>query len=251
MHTYITEIAGHAEDDELSAKVKRAFSRAFCGHGELDAGILTMEGLSGRKYRLFINNLMTTLYRPRYLEIGCWTGSTLFSATSGAGVSATTIDDWSEVGAPREAFLANLRRLRAESSDITLIESDFRKVGYASLGPIDVFTYDGPHQESDQYDGIVMPAAALKDEHVLVVDDWNWPGPRSGTLRALGDLRYSIRYALAIRTTLDDSHPELYGEATDWHNGYFIAVLAKPTGHEDNIGLTARDVEAVLSSAAV
>ena len=251
MHTYITEITGHGEHDELSANVQRAFSRAFCGQGELDADILAMQGLSGRKYRLFINNLMTTFNRPRYLEIGCWTGSTLFSATSGAEVTATTIEDWSEGSVVKDMFFANLRRSRADGSDITLIENDFRNVDYASLGPIDVFTYDGPHQESDQYDGIVMPAAALKDEHVLVVDDWNWPGPRSGTLRALGDLRYSIRYALAIRTTLDDSHPEIYGEASDWHNGYFIAVVAKPTGHEDDAGLMARDVEAVLSSAAV
>ena len=82
----------------------------------------------------------------------------------------------------------------------------------------------------------MLPAGALTDEHVLIVDDWNWNAPRSGTLRALGELQYSIRYALAIRTTLDESHPEIYGEASDWHNGYFIAVLAKPNGREDKVG---------------
>ena len=39
-----------------------------------------MEGLSGRKYRSLINNLIQKIKDPRYLEIGTWLGSTACSA---------------------------------------------------------------------------------------------------------------------------------------------------------------------------
>ena len=33
---------------------------------------------------------------------------------------------------------------------------------------------------------------------------------------------------LEVRTSRDDTLPELRGEKSDWHNGYFIAALRRP-----------------------
>jgi hypothetical protein len=80
-----------------------------------------------------------------------------------------------------------------------------------------------PHEERDQCDGIAVARPALDDCFVLIVDDWNWPELRMGTYRAIKDASYSAACAVEVRSSLDGSHVE----RGDWHNGYFLAVLAK------------------------
>jgi hypothetical protein len=73
-----------------------------------------------------------------------------------------------------------------------------------------------------------MALPCLDPEFVFIVDDWNWSPVRKGTLRAIERCGLTVRFAAEIRTSLDDVHPILTGKYSDWHNGYFIAVLAKP-----------------------
>lgn len=74
----------------------------------------------------------------------------------------------------------------------------------------------------------IRRSAALEKCFVLIIDDWNWVGPRLGTYRAIRDAGRSIVCSIEVRTTTDNSHPvEAHGNS-DWHNGYFFGVLAKP-----------------------
>ena len=41
--------------------------------------ILNLSGLSGRKFRSMLNNLIEKFDSPRYLEVGSWHGSTACS----------------------------------------------------------------------------------------------------------------------------------------------------------------------------
>jgi hypothetical protein len=110
------------------------------------------------------------------------------------------------------------------------MECDFRSVDYGSIGKFNIYLFDGPHGEVDQYDGIVIAQPALTETFFLVVDDWNWRGVRVGTLRGLAASRCQLECAIEVRTTLDDCHPPHPGHAgkqTDWHNGYLIAVVRK------------------------
>ncbi len=211
----------------LVACLEKAFHQALDGVGKIDSAILAMDGMSGRKYRLLINNLIAAVPQARYLEIGTWAGSTLCSAINGNQVRAIAIDNWSEFGGPKAQFLSNLERFKTPAADVTFLENDFRKIDYASLGRFNVYMFDGPHTAADQYDGISLPLPALEDEFILIVDDWNHPPAREGTLKALTALNLTVLHGIAIRTTLDGSHPTLARQASDWHNGYFIAVLSK------------------------
>jgi hypothetical protein len=109
--------------------------------------------------------------------------------------------------------------------DFRFIENDFRRLDYTSLGHFNIFLFDGPHEESDQYDGIMVARPALEKSFVLIVDDWNWRQVRLGTFRAIRDAGYSIASSIEIRTTQDNKHAAVHGMHSDWHNGYFIAVL--------------------------
>jgi hypothetical protein len=198
------------------------------GDDGLPAFVRQLEGMSGQRYRSFINSLIKRHPDARYLEVGSWAGSTAMSAMYGNSVKVVCIDNWSEFGGPKKLFMNNIDLVRSPSVEFRFIESDFRKVDYNALGRFNVFLFDGPHEERDHYDGIMIARIALDRRATVIVDDWNWPSVRVGTLRALYDARYSIETAIEIRTTLDNSHPSVAGENSDWHNGYFLCVCAAP-----------------------
>lgn len=224
MATTITQIE-EASANNLVGTIKLSFREAMADQSKIDPAVLAIEGMSGRKYRQFINNLIRLLPNPRYLEVGSWAGSTLCSVVNGNTVSATVIDNWSEFGGPKEKFISNVTALKSETSTVTVIESDFRVVDYTAIGKHNVYLFDGPHAMQDQYDGIALALPALEAQFALVVDDWNWQHVRAGTLTAIAKAGLDIEYALEIRSTLDNSHPEPARQHSDWHNGYFIAVL--------------------------
>ena len=184
--------------------------------------ILNLNGMSGGYYRLLINNIIKAIEDPRYLEVGSWKGSTVCAAMFNNKCKATCIDNWSEWGGPKEDFLANTNTFANTDVEFTFIESDFRNVDYSSLGKFNVYLFDGPHSEQDQYDGIVITQPALDEEFILIVDDWNWQQVRQGTMTALQNLNLKVLESISITFT-----PHLCCEETRWHNGYFIAVISK------------------------
>ena len=57
----------------LVAQVENTLTAATM-QATLDSGqgIYSIDGMSGKKYRFFINNLVRTVANPRYLEVGSW-----------------------------------------------------------------------------------------------------------------------------------------------------------------------------------
>lgn len=213
-----------------TALLLASFKRSMALDHKLHPAVAAMPGMSGRKYRYLINNLVEATKDPRYLEVGSWAGSTACSAIFGNRLTAVCIDNWAEFGGPKEAFLANIDAVRNEGVAFTFIESDFRKVDFSTIGKFNLYLFDGPHEEKDQYDGVVVAQPALEDIYTLVVDDWNWPAVRAGTQRALADTATSVMCSVEIRTTQTDTHPKLeVFEKSEWHNGYFLAVCRKAT----------------------
>lgn len=192
-------------------------------------GYFTIRGMSGKRYRFFLNRLIGGMPNPRYLEVGSWVGSTLCSAINGNKVKATVIDSWqNEFEGWKWMFINNLQKFRTPDAEIRVIESDFRQVDFASIGKFNVYMFDGPHETEDQYDGIIRALPALDNQFVLLVDDWNWSPAREGTAAAIRDAKLTVRYVEEIRTTFDESHPTDSGPESDWHNGVCIFVLDKP-----------------------
>jgi hypothetical protein len=213
--------------NSLSAKVKNAFNRAFVTDGKLSPEILAIEGMSGRKYRLLINNLIESMDDARYLEVGVWQGSTLRSAIFRNKIKALAIDNWTQFGGPYDKFFRNLAAFKGPDASVSFFESDFRKVEFSSIGKFNVYLFDGPHDRADQRDGVVLAQPALDDQFVMIVDDWNWNEVRQGTLQGIADAGVDVDFAVEVRTTIDDTHALLGGQASDWHNGYFIAACTK------------------------
>jgi hypothetical protein len=207
-----------------------------------------MPGMSGRRYRRLVNRLISNVADPRYLEIGSWAGSTACAALYNNTLRVTCIDNWAEFGGPKQLFMVNIHDTIHLSGDnkieFEFIESDFRAVDYSSIGRNNVLMYDGPHKYEDQYDGVLLPSAAMDDEFVLIVDDYNYDHVRRGTQDAIRRLWLRRLFSLEIRTSLDDTLPKVNSGESEWHNGYYIAVLQKPQGLRARI----RDILATTGS---
>lgn len=218
-------------DTELAEKLQNAWFDSIAMDFKIPDWIRYMEGASGKKYRYFINNLISLLDDARYLEIGTWAGSTACSALYGNKVKSLCVDNWSEFGGPKDLFFKNIKKVQEETPtlDFSFIENDFKLINFNDIGKFNVYFYDGSHNEYDQYMALMLAQSALDDTFVFIVDDWNWVGPRNGTWKAINELQLKVLSSIEIRTITDDVFhaPDLNGTNSDWHNGYFISILQK------------------------
>ncbi len=223
-------VRGNRQDSPLARIVQSAYDDALAGRGKLSAELLGFHGASGRKYRLFANNLIGRLTDARYLEIGSSTGSTLCATIAENPVKALVIDNWSQFGGPVCDFMRNVAGVRGAGARISILEEDFRAVDYASIGKYNVYMFDGPHTEQDHYDAVTLALPALDEQFVLIVDDWDWSQVRRGTWKAIVENGLNVDLVIDIRTTLDGTTPAVGWEQSDWHNGYVLAVISGNTG---------------------
>ena len=221
------DLADIRPQSDLARKTRLALDRAMASDSKITKEILEMSGMSGKKYRHFINNLIESIDDPRYLEVGVYAGSTLCSAIFGNRVTATAIDNWSYEQQPIEALFTNLARFKGPEARVSFLDRDFRQVDFATLGIHDIYLFDGPHAEADQYDGVMIAQPALAQEYVLIVDDWNWAAVRHGTWRAVKELGLGLDVIAEIRTAADGVDPPVAFQFSDWHNGYLIAAVCK------------------------
>jgi hypothetical protein len=95
-------MTGDFESSAYGTLLRYSLMRALAMDTSLPEWIAKMSGMSGKKYRYFINTLVAALGNARYLEIGTWTGSTACSAMSGNRLTALCVDNWSLFGGPKK-----------------------------------------------------------------------------------------------------------------------------------------------------
>ena len=213
----------------LVFNLKEAYDETMQGMHKLPDWILQLPGMSGVTYRKMANNLVNKIADARYLEVGCWQGSTACAAVYGNNVKAYCIDNWSQFnddGSISTKFAEHVAKL--ESDQLTFVDQDYTVTDFSNIGKYNVYLFDGPHEEYDQYMGVLTAQSALEDEYILIVDDWNWPFVRKGTYDALNELKSKVLFSVEIRTSIDDTHPlDSRGTNTYWHNGVIFAVIKK------------------------
>ena len=149
-----------------------------------------------------------------------WKGSTAIAALRGnhKRLNYTVIDDFSEFGGPRQEFVDNWKRLIG--GEPNLIDQDCFSFNPIERGisNIDVYFYDGEHQEINQYRALQHYYDAMADTFIFMVDDWSWAKVQNGTYRAINELGFKTLHK-----------QEFYGsdDSNGWWNGCGIFVLQK------------------------
>lgn len=208
--------------EQFVQHVQISIEQANQGISKLTQPLLEIDGMSSPKVRHLLNNLCT-LKDGTYLEIGCYKGATLLSAifqNQATLKDVVAIDNWKEFGGPKAAFLENVSRYATQP--IRFFETDCFTVNLRSFFyPINIYFYDGRHQEADQKAAFTYFDPIFDAIFIVVVDDWNWSDVREGTWAAMKELGYTILYQRELFT-------EKFEERSSWWNGLLVAVIEKP-----------------------
>jgi len=207
--------------------IEKSLSSTDKYESKITDGIKVIDGMSGKKTRHFYNNICS-MEDSRYLEIGTWKGSSVCSAMCNNKMTCVAIDDWSEFDGPKDVFLENFEEFKGDN-DATFIEENCWNVDVSKLGKFNIYMYDGNHSESSHFQALDHYLPCLDDTFIYLVDDWNAPDVREGTINSIKHNKLDIMYQKEIRTTDNDTHAYPYGIHSDWHNGISIFVLKKQT----------------------
>ena len=134
--------------------------------------ILEMEGMSGKKTRHFYNNICS-MNGARYLEIGTWKGSSLCSAMCNNNMTCVAIDNFHQYGGPKEEFMANFNKFKG-LNNATFIEKSCWDVNVNTIGPFNIYMYDGSHRAECHFKALNHYLDCLDNEFIYLVDDWNF-----------------------------------------------------------------------------
>jgi hypothetical protein len=207
------------------AHVASAFEKAESGISKISQPILDIEGMSGIKTRHFYNNVLN-MPDARYLEIGTWKGSSVCAAMYDNDATVVCIDNWSEFGGPKAAFLENFESFKGRNV-ASFIEKDCFTVDTSTLPKFNIYMYDGNHTHESHFRALKHYYDCLDDVFIFMVDDWNGAEVREGTTKSIRELGLSVLYEKEVRLTQDNSHTPIAEARQTWWNGIYVAILQK------------------------
>lgn len=186
---------------------------------------LTMIGMSARKNRIFLNELIKP--DTRYLEVGVFKGSTFVSALYGNtpeyAVAVDNFTQFDEQGKNLEIFKE--ATIEHGIKDFTLLNADCFNIppnlqDYVLNKGFNTYFYDGGHTEDDQYRALYYYYMTLASVFIYMCDDWNMVEAQVGTKRAQTDLKLTIHKEWELPA-------EYNGDLKGWWNGLYVAVCEK------------------------
>ncbi len=182
--------------------IDKCVAKAKSNDSKCTRHILEIDGMSGNMTRHLYNNLLSLQKEDgtlvKYLEIGCWKGSSTLSALHDNQVLTTVIDNWSEFSGPRDEFLANI----APYSNVQMIEENSFHPDILTVlqyAPYDIYLYDGCHEVESHEKAITHFWDCLADTCIILIDDWNWEKVRVGTQRGFEKVNAKILYQTEVR----------------------------------------------------
>lgn len=215
------------EKQELVSKyiqqVEDAIQCADSDTTKLTSVQFEMEGMSSKKNRIFLNQLLSVDSESiNYLEIGTWKGSTFVSAMYENKVnSAIAIDNFSQFDGNLTAFSMNC--LNSNIGNFSFINADCFNLDekqLSSIKDVNIYFYDGDHRHEDQRDAITYYLDKLQDVFILIVDDWNHPPVKTGTREGYEQTGLIVHKEWELPA-------EFNGDRNNWWNGFYVAVCEK------------------------
>jgi hypothetical protein len=144
-----------------------------------------------------------------FVNVGVWNGFTFLAAMAGNGERACLgVDNFSEFGGPKEAFLERFVGRRTPSH--SFFDQDYVDFFAAGLDrPLGVYLYDGEHSYENQYRGLMIADPFYAEDAVIVVDDTNLDRAHEATLQFAADSRLEWEVVFD-RKTAAMRHPTLW-----------------------------------------
>jgi hypothetical protein len=183
-------------------------------------------GLTSHRMRQLLHELGKV--SSSYLEVGCYQGATATAVLDSGIKTAYFVDHWRENIQPangteipvnsKDVFIANVKKHK-QSTDIKLYDCGFKDVDKSTLSSVDLYFYDGPHDQESTAQAVEYFADCLADVAILVFDDANWDGVVSGVKQGAQKARLTTLYEKILLN--DEEDPD------QWWNGFYLLVVKK------------------------
>lgn len=154
-----------------------------------------------------------------FVNVGVWNGFTFLSGVAhNLNKTCVGVDNFSQFGGPREAFLKRFNRLKGPNH--FFYDMDYQEY-FASVhqGKIGFYIYDGGHQYEDQLRGLKVAEPYFSDNCLILVDDTNWKAPYQATLDFMQTSQHQYKLLLDRKTQRN-------GHIT-YHNGVLVFQRVK------------------------
>lgn len=215
--------------EEYINRVEAAIDAALNKRTKLTPSQFNLEGMSGDKNKIFLNELIKS--GDRYLEIGVWKGSTFISALYDNNPEyKVAIDNFSQFEGEKQKFFSNCKENNI--NDYVFINSDcFNLVQDEKryISNMNVYFYDGDHREIDQELALTYYIDHLSDEFIFIVDDWNYGPAQTGTRNGIEKTGIKVHKEWEFHTTTN-------GDKDGWWNGIYVAVCGKENNQNNLLG---------------
>jgi Methyltransferase domain len=149
-----------------------------------------------------------------FVNVGVWNGFTFLSGVAGNPDRVCIgVDNFSQFGGPKEAFLARFEKFKSEKHRFHDIDYKDYFVG-VHRESIGFYIYDGEHSYQNQLDGLRVAEPFFAPGCLVMVDDTNDPEPRQATADFVKASSNSYETILDV-TTRQNHHPT-------WWNGVIL-----------------------------
>lgn len=157
-----------------------------------------------------------------YLEIGSALGSTAVSIANNCNLYC--VDNWSQDIQPEsEQFIlpTNTKDLFVKNvgRDVVIFDQDMLTVDTSKINNIDLFFYDGPHEDYLTEQAVAHYKNCFSDYCIMIFDDANWEGVVVGAQRGIEQAGF-----ISIYSKLMLNGPE---NKNMWWNGLYIVVAKR------------------------
>jgi hypothetical protein len=144
-----------------------------------------------------------------FVNVGVWHGFTFLAGLVGNSAKRCIgVDNFSEFGGPKDAFMPRFERWRGEGHEFHEIDYE-EYFARRHQGPIGVYLYDGEHSYANQLKGLEAAERFFTKDCILLVDDTNAEDPRRATYDFMAARPGKYRVVLDVRTAAN-GHPTFW-----------------------------------------
>lgn len=197
----------------------------------VDSGIPTVNnnipGLTSARVKTLLNRIASKV--DTYMEVGCAMGATFCATIKNNKLNAIAIDNWGVNIQPDREDLRNLpdntyfkftQNVDATptESNIQILNEDLFDVSIAPYrDKVQMWFYDGPHEEINTKRAVQKYAPTFTKEAVLIFDDANWKGVVDGARAGINAAGLTVSYEKIILNDQEDPN--------GWWNGLYVVVV--------------------------
>jgi hypothetical protein len=197
-----------------------------------DSGIpkvhTAVPGLTSPRVQTLLNSLATGV--GSYLEVGSYLGATASAVLKDNALNAYFVDNWKEQIQPADTTKhspPNNRTMFEENitpfvgiSNVKIYDCDLFETPINEMAnSIQMFLYDGPHDQETTKQAVMYYYSTLANEAILIFDDANWEGVVEGAKQGLEEVEANIVYEKLMINSQES--------ITEWWNGLYIMVIRK------------------------